>query len=73
MPSPDTRPAPPSTGASRVFSRPSWPEARYVAAALRTETIGGALLLLAAVAALVEGAERLAQEIYAGVVGRTLR
>ncbi len=53
MPSPDTRPAPPSTGASRVFSRPSWPEARYVAAALRTETIGGALLLLAAVAALV--------------------
>jgi hypothetical protein len=27
----------------------------------------------AAVAALVEGAERLAQEIYAGVAGRTLQ
>ncbi len=38
----------------RLFRRPStWPEARAVADALRTETVGGALLLLAAGLALV--------------------
>ncbi|MEO7059236.1 MAG: Na+/H+ antiporter NhaA [Lapillicoccus sp.] len=37
----------------RLLSRGTWPEARYVAGALRTETVGGALLLGAAVIALV--------------------
>ena len=36
----------------RLLSRGSWPEARYVASALRTETVGGALSLGAAVVAL---------------------
>jgi NhaA family Na+:H+ antiporter len=38
---------------TRLFTRTSWPEAQRVAAALRTETVGGALLLTAALAALV--------------------
>lgn len=37
----------------RLFRRSSWPETQYVANALRTETIGGAVLLVAALAALV--------------------
>ena len=37
----------------RLLRRPSWPEAQRVADALRTETIGGALLLGAAVLAIV--------------------
>lgn len=37
----------------RVLSRGSWPEAQRVTAALRTETLGGVLLLAAAVVALV--------------------
>ncbi|MET8324547.1 Na+/H+ antiporter NhaA [Micromonospora sp. NPDC005189] len=37
----------------RLFSRSSWPEARHLADVLRTETVGGALLLLAAVTALI--------------------
>jgi NhaA family Na+:H+ antiporter len=37
----------------RLLARGSWPEARHVAEALRTETVGGALLLGAAVVALV--------------------
>ena len=37
----------------RLFARSTWQEAQYVAAALRTETVGGAILLVAAVAALV--------------------
>jgi NhaA family Na+:H+ antiporter len=36
----------------RLFRRSTWTEVQYVTAALRTETVGGALLLLAAVAAL---------------------
>ena len=36
-----------------LLSRGTWPEARYVASALRTETVGGALLLGAAVIALI--------------------
>jgi Na+:H+ antiporter, NhaA family len=38
---------------ARLFSRSSWPEARHLADVLRTETVGGALLLLGAVAALI--------------------
>ena len=37
----------------RLLERGTWPEARYVATALRTETVGGALLLGAAVIALI--------------------
>jgi NhaA family Na+:H+ antiporter len=37
----------------RLFARTTWQEAQHVAGALRTETVGGALLLAAAVAALV--------------------
>ncbi|WP_232534215.1 Na+/H+ antiporter NhaA [Plantactinospora sp. KBS50] len=37
----------------RLFAPSSWPEARFVAGMLRTETVGGLLLLLGAVAALV--------------------
>ncbi|QYC40236.1 Na(+)/H(+) antiporter NhaA [Nonomuraea coxensis DSM 45129] len=47
MPGTSTRPAP------RLFNRSSWPEARRIADILRKETIGGALLLAAALAALV--------------------
>ena len=36
----------------RLFTRTTWQEAQHVAGALRTETVGGALLLVAAVAAL---------------------
>ncbi|MCM0678561.1 Na+/H+ antiporter NhaA, partial [Micromonospora phytophila] len=48
----------PPTGRSgsstrRLFSRTSWPEARFLADVLRTETVGGGLLLLGAVIALV--------------------
>ncbi|MFI5837655.1 Na+/H+ antiporter NhaA [Micromonospora sp. NPDC051300] len=38
---------------SRLLSRRSWPEARFLADVLRTETVGGGLLLLGAVLALV--------------------
>ncbi|WP_410809175.1 Na+/H+ antiporter NhaA [Micromonospora sp. 067-2] len=37
----------------RLFSRSSWPEARHLADVLRTETVGGALLLVGAVLALI--------------------
>ncbi len=37
----------------RLLARGTWPEARFVATALRTETVGGALLLGAAVVAIV--------------------
>lgn len=43
-------PAPPSR---RIFRRGSWRETRFVAEALRTETVGGAVLLVAALAAIV--------------------
>ncbi|TWE10011.1 Na+/H+ antiporter NhaA [Rudaeicoccus suwonensis] len=42
----------PSAG-SGLFTRGDWPEARRVAGLLRQETVGGALLLIASVAALV--------------------
>ncbi|MEU1842948.1 Na+/H+ antiporter NhaA [Micromonospora sediminicola] len=38
---------------SRLLARRSWPEARFLADVLRTETVGGGLLLLGAVLALV--------------------
>ncbi len=47
----------------RVFSRSSWPEAQHVTALLRTETVGGALLLAAAAIALI-WANTPAQEAY---------
>ncbi|MFR9776346.1 Na+/H+ antiporter NhaA [Micromonospora sp. MS34] len=37
----------------RLLSRRSWPEARFLADVLRTETVGGGLLLLGAVIALI--------------------
>ncbi|MFC0006425.1 Na+/H+ antiporter NhaA [Micromonospora siamensis] len=49
MASPPTRTGP----SRRLFSRGSWPEARFLADVLRTETVGGGLLLLGAVVALV--------------------
>ncbi|MEV1074717.1 Na+/H+ antiporter NhaA [Micromonospora parva] len=47
---PPSGPRPPKT---RLFSRSSWPEARHLADVLRTETVGGALLLAGAVLALI--------------------
>lgn len=44
--------APRATTARKVLGRLSLPERRFVAAALRTETVGGVLLLIAALAAL---------------------
>ncbi|MFC7548900.1 Na+/H+ antiporter NhaA [Plantactinospora sp. GCM10030261] len=40
-------------GRRRLFSRSTWPEARYVADILRTETVGGGLLLAGAALALI--------------------
>ncbi|MEU8257445.1 Na+/H+ antiporter NhaA [Micromonospora inaquosa] len=49
-----TRHTPPSAPPKiRLFSRSSWPEARHLADVLRTETVGGALLLSGAVIALI--------------------
>ncbi|WP_404380204.1 Na+/H+ antiporter NhaA [Knoellia locipacati] len=41
------------TARDRLFRRPTWTEAQVVTKALRTETVGGAILLVAALAALV--------------------
>ncbi|MEV6813343.1 Na+/H+ antiporter NhaA [Micromonospora sp. NPDC051296] len=49
----DHTPRPERRGVRRLFARTSWPEARFLADVLRTETVGGALLLLGAVIALV--------------------
>jgi Na+:H+ antiporter, NhaA family len=63
----------------RILSRPTWTEAQLVAGALRTETIGGALLLLAALAALVVANSPLAEgyttlrDTYLGVEWGDLR
>ena len=43
----------------RLFTRSSWPEASEVAQALRTETVGGVLLLLGVVVAMVMANTRL--------------
>ncbi|MGC0330492.1 NhaA family Na+:H+ antiporter [Streptomyces sp. SAI-170] len=45
--------APRTTTPRKVLGRLSLPERRYVAEALRTETVGGVLLLIAAIAALI--------------------
>ena len=44
---------PSESKATKLLSRGTWREASYVAGFLRTETVGGAILLIAAVAALV--------------------
>ncbi|WP_043639514.1 Na+/H+ antiporter NhaA [Nonomuraea candida] len=46
-------PGPTFLRTSRLLSRSTWPEARRIADILRKETIGGALLLAAALAALI--------------------
>ncbi len=55
-PAPDSHESPDSPRSEpsrpRLFRRSSWPEAQFVSNALRTETIGGAVLLVAALAAL---------------------
>ena len=56
----------PTPSRDRLFRRPSWPEAQAVTKALRTETVGGAILLVAAVAALV-WANSPWREAYAGL------
>ena len=50
---PANSPRPSATGSSRLFARGSWRETQRITAALRTETVGGALLIVAALAALV--------------------
>ncbi len=44
---------PPTPTPRRILDRSSWPEAQHLAAALRTETTGGAVLLVAALLAVV--------------------
>ena len=51
-PSPSVSPAPASRG-STIFDRGSWAETQRITAVLRKETVGGALLVLATVIALV--------------------
>ncbi|MHA6793397.1 Na+/H+ antiporter NhaA [Pseudonocardia bannensis] len=46
-------PAPTGSPAPRLFSRGSWPEVKRIGDILRTETIGGALLVVAAAVALI--------------------
>ncbi|MEV4575308.1 Na+/H+ antiporter NhaA [Nonomuraea jabiensis] len=46
-------PGPTATRVPRLFDRSTWPEARRIADILRKETIGGALLLAAALTALI--------------------
>ncbi|MGL5927617.1 MAG: Na+/H+ antiporter NhaA [Dermatophilaceae bacterium] len=45
-----------------ILSRPTWAEAQFVVGALRTETLGGVLLLISAVAALVVANSPLSDE-----------
>ncbi|MBR7743398.1 Na+/H+ antiporter NhaA [Phycicoccus sp. BSK3Z-2] len=42
-----------SPDGNRILNRPSWTEAQFVTNALRTETIGGAVLLVAALLAII--------------------
>ncbi|MEZ2389759.1 Na+/H+ antiporter NhaA [bacterium RCC_150] len=55
----------PNSTATRVFSRSSFPEYQRILAILRTETVGGALLLAAAVAALAWANSPLASSYFA--------
>ncbi|MGL5817818.1 MAG: Na+/H+ antiporter NhaA [Phycicoccus sp.] len=69
MPTTPTSPVPippPPRSRGALLRRPSWAEAQAVTDALRTETIGGTLLLLAALAALVL-ANSPASEVYTGL------
>ncbi len=50
---------------TRILQRGSWPDARSVAAALRTETVGGALLLAAAALALILANSPLRESYFA--------
>ena len=56
----------PTPSKDRLFRRPSWTENQTVTRALRTETVGGAILLVAAVAALA-WANSPWRESYAGL------
>ncbi|MEU3982490.1 Na+/H+ antiporter NhaA [Streptomyces sp. NPDC026672] len=58
-----------STKARRLLGRLSLPERTFVADALRTETVGGVLLLIAAIAALVWANVPGAHDSYASVSG----
>jgi NhaA family Na+:H+ antiporter len=60
-----------STTPKSLFSRGSWPEARRIADVLRTETVGGALLVGAAVLALLL-ANSPWRDAYFGLAGVTL-
>ncbi|MEU9319462.1 Na+/H+ antiporter NhaA [Streptomyces sp. NPDC048295] len=53
MAAPTPTPAPPSSSRRTFLGRLSLPERNYLADALRTETVGGVILLVAAIAALV--------------------
>ncbi|MGW1408597.1 Na+/H+ antiporter NhaA [Streptomyces sp. NPDC002403] len=53
MAAPTPTPAPPSPSRRTFLGRLSLPERNYLADALRTETVGGVILLVAAIAALV--------------------
>ncbi|MDG4839366.1 Na+/H+ antiporter NhaA [Micromonospora sp. WMMD967] len=50
---PNTPPSDQRPPKIRLFTRSSWPQARHLADVLRTETVGGVLLLLGAAVALV--------------------
>ncbi|MFE4198237.1 Na+/H+ antiporter NhaA [Paenarthrobacter sp. NPDC056912] len=52
-PSSQPRPATPKDQTSKVFTRSSYPEYKRILSILRTETVGGALLLAATVVALI--------------------
>ncbi|WP_432519241.1 Na+/H+ antiporter NhaA [Kineococcus sp. SYSU DK006] len=53
-PTPPAGPTPPAPrGSSPLFARGSWPETRRISSVLRKETVGGALLLLGTLIALV--------------------
>lgn len=58
-------PSPPPPGGSTVFGRGSYAEALRIAAILRKETVGGALLVAAAVVALIWANSPLADSYFA--------
>src|SRR3712207_556418 len=64
-------PVPPEPGRDRLFARPSFARAQEVAGALRSETVGGLLLLIGAAVALV-WANSPWRAGYGAVTGATL-
>ncbi|MCF3960183.1 Na+/H+ antiporter NhaA [Streptomyces fuscigenes] len=66
----DAPPPPSSRRSTRLFLRPGWAQAQAVAGVLRSETVGGLLLLAGAVAALV-WANTPWKAAYARFVGAT--